>query len=102
MITKRVHKRGRSTTEKMLDQYTERMAEILKPIPIPPYEQPKPVRFSNQNRSDIDGLVNDILSVLNGYTIQDIYAASQIVQQYVIAQQGIGMGMYIPPTRSNL
>jgi hypothetical protein len=88
MTGKIVHKHNRSNTETMLDKYVEKMAEILKPTPMPTYEpiKVKPIRFSNIATVSVNALAADILTVLEGHTIEDIVAASNVAEQFVKAQ----------------
>src|ERR1035437_9932388 len=98
---KRTHKRGKSASEKFMQQYLEKAAEILKPAYIPSYEAPKPIRFSNAATVSVNALAADILSVLEGHTIEEIVSASNVVEQFVLAQSKGQYFTYSPvPARS--
>src|ERR1017187_3649114 len=94
-----VRKGTKAKVDDALDRYGEKMkevAEMFKPIPITEYKQPEPAKFTINDTLEIGSFVHAIMEVLEGHTIQEIFVASQIVQQYVLAQQGQG-GMFISP-----
>ena len=94
--------RANDKTEKdsMLDRYADKMAEVFKPTPLPPFEPVKPIVFSNDPGTlELNKLVDEILQVLDGHTIEEIVAASTIVERYVVSQGKGQFGVYVPPIR---
>jgi hypothetical protein len=75
-----------------LDKYmdrVEKLAEQFKPLPPIDYAsfpKPEPIRFVVGKTSDVRVLVIEIMKVLDGHTIEEIIAASNVVEQYVKAQ----------------
>ena len=95
----------KKTTEAddMLQKYLDKAAELFKPVPVPTYEAPKvePIRFSNNATKSVNNLAEDILSVLEGHTIEEIVSASNVVEQFVLAQSKGQYFTYSPvPARS--
>jgi hypothetical protein len=95
----KTHKRGKTETERMLDQYTDKIAEIFKPQPMSEYVTPEPIRFRGENTKAAVSLAWEILAVLEGHTIEEIVNASNVVEQFVIAQSKGQWGSYVPVMR---
>ncbi len=91
----------RDNKKTALDTYVEKMEAIAdkfvpKPYEIPAYVPPEPIRFSNDPGTlEIEELVNELLQVLDGRTMEEIRFASAIVEQYVTAQSK-GQMMSVP------
>jgi hypothetical protein len=100
MTTDKVKKPSKA--DDMLQKYLDKAAELFKPTPMPTYEAPKvePIRFSNKDTVSVNALAADILTVLEGHTIQEIMTASNIAEQFVMAQSKGQFFTYMPPMRS--
>lgn len=88
-----------SKADDMLQKYLEKAAELFKPAPVSSYEAPKvePIKFSLEATRDVGVLVSAILTVLEGHTIQEIVTASNVAEQFVMAQSKGQFFMYVPP-----
>ena len=86
----------------MLQNYLDKAAKLFKPTPMLTYEAPKvePIRFSLEATRDVGVLVSAILTVLEGHTIQEIVTASNIAEQFVMAQSNGQFFTYVSPMRS--
>ncbi len=81
----------RDNKKTALDNYVERFEKIAdklapKPIDYTQFTKPEPVRFDIKKTSEVNTLASELMVVLNGHTLQEIIAASNIVEQYVKAQ----------------
>lgn len=79
--------------EELMDKYIDKMADTMQKI-FPPTPQidwsqipkPEPLVFTRDGTNDAALLVAELLDVLNGYSIEVIVTASNVVEQYVKAQ----------------
>lgn len=99
MTTDKVKKPSKA--DDMLQKYLDKAAELFKPTSMPSYEAPKvePIKFSLEATRDVGTLVSSILTVLEGHTIQEIMTASNIAEQFVMAQSKGQFFTYMPPMR---
>lgn len=89
---------NQSPLDKYMDR-VEKLAENFAPKPFDPgqFVTPEPVRFKS-GPSNLEALVNDIMSVLDDHTIEEIHHASNIVMGYVSAQAGRYGPVFIRPS----
>jgi hypothetical protein len=86
---KRAKTNKAKTTEEVLHGYLDRAEKIFMPPsqPFPNFVQPEKPKFEKSQISEtVINLVGKIIEALDGNTIEDIMLASNIVEQYVGAQ----------------
>jgi hypothetical protein len=94
---------NRPTLDESLNSYVDKMGEkfkeIFPPTPQPDWSKPlhqEPPVFHATDVCPATDLANRIIGVIDGYTIETIMVASNIVEQHVLAQSRGKYFGYVP------